>query len=292
MWWILAVLLAVSGGAAGWWGAGRGAGGVWTRQLYREGFSRAGAALCPREGTGLRLLVLVASPPPNIPHRAAIRYTWGHFLRRRDVAFGFVLGATNDSKVTALLHRENGDWGDLIVTNNIDHPETQSLKTLSMLEWTLQYCPRAPRILKCDDDVFVNVPMLLQLVSDTVDTYNGIWGHVETSDIGWPHAHGSAYLLSSELVYPLAREALRQRYSPREAALFTGWLARNVSAELTHDARFARAPLSPLLAATVSGVTPVQQLSNWRQMFSEMHDLIYSPEHIGMDNPFIQETLL
>lgn len=51
-------------------------------------------------------------------------------------------------------------------------------QTLSMLEWADTYCPRAPRLLKTDDDMFINVPRLLDFAAKTANVTNTIWGKV------------------------------------------------------------------------------------------------------------------
>lgn len=71
----------------------------------------------------------------------------------------FVLGASPASE-RAKLAAEDALFGDVIVGNSVDSYRNLSLKTLSMLEWADTSCALAPRLLKTDDDVFLNVPRL------------------------------------------------------------------------------------------------------------------------------------
>lgn len=152
---------------------------VLVRDLYAAGHARPHPELCPALGARLRLLVLVSSAPEHAAARDAVRLTWGHFAARADVAVAFVLGAAPPA-LRAAIDAEDALYGDVIEGRSVDSYSNLTLKTLSMLEWVDTYCPRAPRLLKTDDDMFINIPRLLQFADapSRVNASRTIWGKV------------------------------------------------------------------------------------------------------------------
>ncbi|XP_055587075.1 uncharacterized protein LOC129739590 [Uranotaenia lowii] len=69
---------------------------------------------------------------------------------------------------------ESEVYGDIIQESFIDSYNNLTLKTIMMLKWAINNCNgRVKFIMKCDDDTFVNVPNLLQvLLGGTVPLYN------------------------------------------------------------------------------------------------------------------------
>lgn len=71
------------------------------------------------------------------------------------------------------LLNESEVYGDIIQESFIDSYNNLTLKTIMMLKWVNHNCDgRVKYIMKCDDDTFVNVPNLLQvLLGGTVPLY-------------------------------------------------------------------------------------------------------------------------
>lgn len=71
------------------------------------------------------------------------------------------------------LINESEVYGDIIQESFIDSYNNLTLKTIMMLKWVTNNCDgRVKYIMKCDDDTFVNVPNLLQvLLGGTVPLY-------------------------------------------------------------------------------------------------------------------------
>ncbi|KAF9820918.1 hypothetical protein SFRURICE_012112 [Spodoptera frugiperda] len=219
---------------------------VLVRDVYVGGHERPHPELCPALGARLRLLVLVTSAPAHAAARDAVRLTWGHYAARADVALAFVLGAPPDALRPALA-AEDAMYGDLVVGRSVDSYSNLTLKTLSMLEWADTYCPRAPRLLKTDDDMFINVPRLLEFAAapGRANATRTIWGKVVRrslpkrttkskyylSPLQYParvlpdFATGPAYLLTADCVGPLLAAAPRERYVRLEDVFVTGVLA-------------------------------------------------------------------
>lgn len=230
-----------------------------TGELYEAGHSRPHPELCPQLGARLRLLILVASAPAHAAARDAVRLTWGAFARRRDVALAFVLGAP-PAALRAALDAEDALYGDLVVGNSVDSYSNLTLKTLSMLEWADAYCPRAPRLLKTDDDMFINVPRLLQFAAAPrrANATRTVWGKVRRKSLPvrtakskyylsprqFParvlpdFATGPAYLLTADAVRPLLREAPAQPYVRLEDVFVTGVLGARLRLRRQHTPEF------------------------------------------------------
>lgn len=215
-----------------------------------------------------------------------------------------------DAKETRALKDEQHTWGDLIVAKSPDGYPMLGLKTLHMLEWVLLYCPLAPRLLKTDDDVFVNMPYLLQFISDTAGGRGAVWGtveakgtpereHVPTSIYPYPiyppHARGAAYLMTTDLVLPLLRAALGAPYLPHEAVLVTGMLLHNVSAELVHVPGFTAYSADDgdaLRLVALHGLHSRRLLSCWRRVFEALYDYVLTQDPDDIADPVIRETFI
>ncbi|CAH0715114.1 unnamed protein product, partial [Brenthis ino] len=263
---------------------------VLTRELYVAGHERPHAELCPALGARLRLLVLVTSAPAHAAARDAVRLTWGHYAARRDVALAFVLG-TPPPALRASLDAEDALFGDLIVGRFVDSYSNLTLKTLSMLEWTDTYCPRVPRLLKTDDDMFINVPRLLRFMTARENATRTIWGKVVrkslpkrttkskyyVSPLQFPgkvfpdFATGPAYLVTADAVRPLLEAAAPEPYLRLEDVFVTGVLAAKLRLRRQHAPEFynkkvAAHPCAVQRGIAIHMVQYHEQFDLWRKL--------------------------
>lgn len=152
------------------------------KYYYEKGHSHNTEAyerICPEDGEPVQLLILIATTPVNYAKRMAIRQTWGgHYGLRRDVAVGFMLGRTENPFIERSLRNENHLYGDMIRGNFIDWPRNVTLKTVSMLEWTLKFCSKVNYLLKANDDAFINVGKLLEFVGSLLHEERSIYGQL------------------------------------------------------------------------------------------------------------------
>ncbi|XP_049875546.1 beta-1,3-galactosyltransferase 4-like [Pectinophora gossypiella] len=266
------------------------------RELYMAGHRIVHSELCPRLGAGLTLLVLVTSAPEHTAKRAAVRKTWGSLARRRDIVLAFVIGQP-PQKYQKRLAREDVLYGDVIQGNWVDSYSNLTLKVLSMLEWADTYCPRAPRVLKTDDDVFLNLPRLLNMLAEPqrAKATRTIWGEFRTiflqpkrnRNSKWylsmmqypsakfpPYMNGPGYVLTADCVGPLLKTALRSPYVRIEDAFITGVLAEALGFKRFWTREFisiskrtaARQPCAVKRAMLVHRVSPRRQYQLWRQL--------------------------
>lgn len=222
---------------------------VKTKDIYERGHMSDPASvsnICPNKGTDVNLLILVTSAPTHREQRLSIRQSWGHYGIRRDISIGFVLGRTLDQRIEDQLSAENYMYSDLIRGNFIDSYRNLTLKTISLLEWTSTNCPNATYLLKTDDDMFINVPKLLQFIESHLSYKRSIFGRLAKKwkpirnkkskyyvspeqyfpPVFPPFTTGPAYLMTSDIIVELYNKSLSQTYLKLEDVYTTGIVAQ------------------------------------------------------------------
>ncbi|CAG9761681.1 unnamed protein product [Ceutorhynchus assimilis] len=108
------------------------------------------------------LLVLIHSAPGNFQKRNVIRSTWGN--RTKKIKIFYVMGKALLDIQNKILH-ENQINKDIIQGNFKDVYRNLTLKHIMSLKYATYHCPQAKYILKTDDDVFVNMPLMQNFVN-------------------------------------------------------------------------------------------------------------------------------
>lgn len=216
------------------------------------------ARICPMNGEKLELLIFVTSKWTHVGERMAIRQTWGTFANRKDVSLAFILGQGLNEDVHEALSGENKVYGDIIRGNFIDSYKNLTLKTISYLEWIDKYCNQTKYILKTDDDVFINVPRLMQFLSKHTSK-RIIYGRLiknrkavrnrkskyyvskgEYHHVVYPSfCTGPAYVLSGDIIHDLYEQALKTIYIKLEDVFITGIVADSLGIFRIHATNFA-----------------------------------------------------
>ncbi|CAG9132502.1 unnamed protein product [Plutella xylostella] len=269
----------------------------WTREMFSMGHTRAHPELCPARGAGVRLLVLVLSARGHAARRQAVRLTWGHAGRRRDLRLAFLVGlparpappAAAAAAAAWTTRDEDALYGDVIEANVSDAPQHRGLRALSMLEWALRHCALAQTLLKVDDDVFVHVVNMLRLAA--AGGAGGVRGYllrgapaarapghplyVSSAQLPgeWlpPHALPHCYLVGAAAWRPLLRAAWTARPVPPDQLLVTGLLAARAGLARHHEPalwpRADAANFSRALCLAAAGLKA--QLHMWERMVLE-----------------------
>ncbi|PVD23182.1 hypothetical protein C0Q70_16445 [Pomacea canaliculata] len=116
--------------------------------------------------------MLVLTTHSAVERRQAIRQTWASFTQNNTAAklrHVFLLGRSRDARHMRSVQEEQAKYGDIVMHDYIDSYGNLTLKTLSGFHWLLKNCPNIRFFLKVDDDVWMNVPTLLNLLQ-TKDT--------------------------------------------------------------------------------------------------------------------------
>ena len=144
-------------------------------------------SVCQQFGNANRtLMVVIVSAAENFVKREAIRRSWARTLNESEyfgdqwAKFAFLVGST-DSETQRKVLNESQVHSDVIQVKLIDEYANLSQKSAALLHWTMNYCSNAHFIIKCDDDVFVNVQRLSEIISQ-IDSLRDLYGSGKTSD--------------------------------------------------------------------------------------------------------------
>ncbi|PRD24815.1 UNVERIFIED_CONTAM: Beta-1-3-galactosyltransferase 1 [Trichonephila clavipes] len=119
---------------------------------------------CPSQ-SDLKLVIIVCSAAQNFAARQAIRSTWGKESRwTKDTKTFFIIGRSSENVTDMFVHMEKAEYGDIIHYNLTDSYFNLTLKSVSLLKWVTTNCTNAKYVMKTDDDMFVNVPVILKTV--------------------------------------------------------------------------------------------------------------------------------
>lgn len=223
-------------------------------------------------------VILVHSAPGNADKRAVIRDTWGSKDKRSLILF--VIGAVNATNAQEKLDEENRKHGDLLQGNFEDAYRNMTYKHVSVLKWFVYNCPNARFLLKTDDDVFVNTPLLydyletpsepsrqfhhgrLMMCSEVASakvkrTFRSKWrvSYDEYLDKYFPnHCPGYAILYSADVVLQLYQKAQSLPYFWIDDVHITGTVASklNISIAPTNGLFLNPAQQNDLLNLRVS----------------------------------------
>ena len=138
------------------------------------------------------LFMLIFTAPSSGDKREAVRKTWGSITNNNtgSVRHAFML-AMGDEYDNNMINAENQIYNDIVQFNFTDSYGNLTYKTLMSLKWVSAICPNAKHVLKTDDDMWVNVPGLLDLLPQDSSPVN----HKSASQYyGYDNVHGKWYL--------------------------------------------------------------------------------------------------
>ncbi|RZC32725.1 Galactosyl T domain containing protein [Asbolus verrucosus] len=195
------------------------------------------------------LLILVHSDPKNVETRNTLRQTWGRNTPLIKVLF--VTGLVRRPALKQLLELENEEYGDLIQGSFYDAYRNMTYKHVMVFKYAIYHCPQAKYILKTDDDVFVNIPLMMNFLNVDLSPYGGsrmLFCTLKRKAMvlrSWrskwrvsfkeypaktypPYCLGWAILYSPDVVFELYREAQKADYFWIDDVHITGTLAGRI----------------------------------------------------------------
>lgn len=211
----------------------------------------------------VKLLMVVHSATDHFEQRNAIRKTWGCIAEspRGPMRLGFILGTTGNQTVANLIREESAEYTDIIQADFEDTYRQLTTKSVLMLKWVARRCPHAQYFLKADDDTFVNVGIIANILGSEpfVSQNKFIGGYVHSgaqptrnpeekyyvseddySDEEYPpYTSGSAYVMTGPTAVELFLASKEvQPFVPMEDVFVTGLCGRRIDATLLHEPRF------------------------------------------------------
>jgi hypothetical protein len=108
------------------------------------------------------VVVFVVSAPKNEKRRMTIRETWGQDDARAYILF--MLAAT-EPEIQDEIEKESAIYGDVVQGNFIDAYKNLTYKYVMGFKWFLENCKDVKYLLKVDDDVLVNSPLLFKYLA-------------------------------------------------------------------------------------------------------------------------------
>ena len=114
----------------------------------------------------LEWIFYVHANPRKPKFRKLIRETWARsdiFGKNRSKVV-FLVGVTASPKVQDIIDSEFRDYGDLVQGNFKDSYHNLTLKAIMGLYFISKYCSHVPYAVKADDDAFVNIFKIMDLV--------------------------------------------------------------------------------------------------------------------------------
>ena len=171
------------------------------------------------------MITLVHSWHKYGDRRKAIRETWGSTASGNGwpqanvtsrLRLAFVFGKHPQNNLNILIGKENEQHADIIQGDFIEDYKNMTLKSLLGLRWVSMYCPQAKFILKSDDDMMVNVPALIDSLTQVdlkrtiIGPYcphskvlrRGKWGLTKEQfpfNFYPPYFAGSSYVITTDL---------------------------------------------------------------------------------------------
>ena len=117
-----------------------------------------------KEGhNSIELLVLVTSSHNHMDKRQSLRDSWLIAFQNNtsNMRYIFILGETVDKILPPKLIKEAEEYNDMVVANFRDTYRNLTLKTIAGFHWAMKHCAHARFVMKTDDDMYVNIPGLL-----------------------------------------------------------------------------------------------------------------------------------
>lgn len=121
------------------------------------------------------IVIIVHSAPKNFAKRQTIRETWG--IKDPKSIVMFIIGSFSGAKLEQEINIESSTYDDILQGNFVDSYRNMTYKHTAVLKWFAYNCPTANFLVKADDDVFINTPLLYRLLANltemTQEFYNG-----------------------------------------------------------------------------------------------------------------------
>lgn len=193
----------------------------------------------------LQLVILVLSAPSSSIRRMAIRGTWMHNYRPRNVLVTtrFLIGLLNlPEEELYSLKEEQAVYSDLLLLEDLkDSYHNLSTKVLLGLQWSLAENMEFDYLIKTDDDSYVRIEAVSDALRQMECHENLYWGYFmgyafpeptgKWMERNWfkcphyfPYAMGGGYVLSKKVVEMVTKFSERLVIYNNEDTTMSSWL--------------------------------------------------------------------
>ncbi|XP_060078100.1 beta-1,3-galactosyltransferase 1-like [Ylistrum balloti] len=210
--------------------------------------------LC-RGDNSLDLIIIVCTSVSGFSKRQAIRNTWGLFLKQQqNVRMVFFLGVQNKENIQNKVFEENHTYHDIVQEDFWDSYRNLSIKSVGALKWMKNYCNIAKFGLKVDDDIFVNIPNLMEMLSKVthpriiighlfvgarpIQDIHSKWHTAKEDfprDVYPPYVSGTCYVMSLQAAIDIYQVSLYTKLFWLEDIYITGICAEKAKIKLAHE---------------------------------------------------------
>ncbi|KAH8378007.1 hypothetical protein KR093_008460 [Drosophila rubida] len=244
-------------------------------------------------------LIMIHSAPGNFAKRAVIRDTWGSAAvvhAHSPLRLLFLFGGVDSGQLQQQLWQEQLRFGDVLQGNFRDAYFNLSYKHVMALKWFDNHCRTAQLLLKVDDDIYLNTPLLLQQQppallqapelllcarqnnARALRSYASKWrvSFREYADRFYPpFCPGFVVVYSAPVVRRLYGAAQRCSYFRLDDVLVTGLLAQRSNVSITDLSPYVLYP--PALQALLSGAARAEQfLATWHKTTAQQIKQLWS----------------
>ena len=136
---------------------------------------------CRESANSASVFVTIISAPGYFQKRESIRNSWiRDMLKMTDlIGYAFILGQTDNKEHQERIRRESEEFGDILQIDMRDDYYNLTMKVVGLLNWLDTNCHKASFILKVDDDVYVNVRNLNNVMKSLDPEKEGAYGLIK-----------------------------------------------------------------------------------------------------------------
>ncbi|KAI7754279.1 hypothetical protein M8C21_001147 [Ambrosia artemisiifolia] len=240
------------------------------------------------------LFIGVLSAGNHFAERMAVRKSWMQYdlVRSSRAVARFFVALHARKEVNVELKKEADFFGDIMIVPYMDNYDLVVLKTIAICEYGV-HTASAKYIMKCDDDTFVRVDMVLKeanKIDDGKSLYLGNinyhhkplrYGKWAVSYEEWPeedyppYANGPGYILSSDIADFIASEFEKHRLKlfkmeDVSMGMWVGQFNKTKGVEYVHSLKFCQFGCIED-SYTAHYQSPTQMLCIWNKLQLHAH---------------------
>ncbi|XP_074574123.1 hydroxyproline O-galactosyltransferase GALT2-like [Curcuma longa] len=179
--------------------------------------------------SSVELFIGILSASNHFAERMAIRKTWMQYpaIRSSTVVARFFVALSPRKEVNAALKKEAEYFGDTVILPFMDHYDLVVLKTIAICEFGVQNLT-AQYIMKCDDDTFVRVDVIVRRLKGVAPHASLYMGNLNIlhrplrsgkwavtfeewpEEVYPPYANGPGYIISNDIARFVASQHANQ----------------------------------------------------------------------------------